>query len=1013
MRQTWQTRARLNGSAATVAMTIAMISGAAHAQSATSAGAEAVETETIVVTGSLIRNPALERSSPVTVTSAADIELRQNTNAESILREIPGIVPSIGSAVNNGNGGASFVNLRGLGSNRNLVLIDGNRLVPAELNGRFDLNNIPVALLENVQVLTGGASTTYGADAVSGVVNFVTKRDFSGVEFSPGIGVTQRGDGQNFRADLTIGANFDDGRGNVVLSVGYNNVEPVSQGEREFSRFGYFTANGAAGGSGTSAPSRFSGVNPTGVDSITGVNAVQGTRQITLDGTAFRPTAAFDPFNFNPYNVFQVPFERFNIYSAGRYEINEHFEVYARGIFSKNTVKTIIAPSGAFGLTVNVPLSNPFLSAAQRNAFCQFDTTPGPGYTPRFTPAECAAAATATSPTDPNYREVATVLARRAVEGGPRISEYDTTFFDYRAGVRGAITSNIDYDFSASYGQSENRSTAQGYYLNSRVRQAVRATSTTACLDPSNGCVPANFFGPIGAITPAMNAFLYQDSTTLNNFELSQVRLNISGDAGFGIPMASNPIAFAIGAEYRSYSASQSSDLLAQSGDLGGAGGAAPNIRGAFNVKEIYGELIVPLVQDRPFFEDLTLEGGARYSSYNVNAPGSPSFDTFTWKAGGSWTPGAGVKVRGSYARAVRAPNIAELFSPVSTGLTNLGDDPCASLTDAGLPIPGRPIPTGELRAICIAQGAPAGVIGSIQVPTAGQANTTGGGNPNVKPETSNSWTLGAVWTPTFAPGLSFTVDYYNIKVKGAISNPTPGDAITACFGPNPLSPPAGASTTEACTQIRRSTLTGQLSGDSNEVPGLFLALTNLGRYETDGIDFTANYATNFGDVRWAISAVGNWTNKNVFQAGPDDDNPLDCVGLYSPNCTSVQPSWQWSVRNTFTIKDIDISLLWRHISSTSFEGGGAFKGKLTGGNLNGREEDFNTISAYNIFDLSFRAAVGENLTLTFAVLNLFDKDPELVGSEGSTTAYGSGNVLPSTYDALGRRFQIGARLKF
>jgi outer membrane receptor protein involved in Fe transport len=1008
----WHKRATLKGSVATAAVSIAMLAGPAAFAQSTAAAAEA-EAETIVVTGSLIKNPNLERATPVTVTSADEIDLKQISNAEQVLRDIPGIVPSIGSAVNNGNGGASFVNLRGLGSNRNIVLLDGQRLVPAELNGRFDLNNVPLALVERVDVLTGGASTTYGADAVSGVVNFITRRDFTGVEVSGGYGITEKGDGQTLRLDMVMGAGFDDGRGNVTLGIGYQESDQVLQDDRDFSRFSYDSFIGSAGGSGTSNPSRWSGVNPTGSDSITGGANVQGgQRQVTADGTAFNTSTAFNAFNFNPYNVFQTPFKRFNVYANGRYEVNENLEFYTRAIFSKNKVQTIIAPSGAFGLTVDVPLNNPFLSAAQRNAFCNFDTTPGAGYTPRFTAAECAAAANPNlQPGDAAYRSVTAVVSRRNVEGGPRISTYDTTFFDYQAGLRGAITSTIDYDVSASYGESENSAAADGYWLNSRVRQSMLSNGN-GCFDTSNGCVPLNLFGTTGSITPGMNDFLNESSVTTNEFSLTQVKGSISGDFGVGIPFASDAVAFALGAEWRDYSAQQKSDLLSQSGDLGGAGGAAPNISGGFNVYELYGEIIAPLVQDKPFVEELTLEGGVRYSKYTVDAPTNPSFDTWTWKIGGSWSPGGGLKFRGAYAHAVRAPNIAELFSPVNTGLTNLGDDPCANLNDQGGSL-GRPVPTGELLAICLAQGAPANSIGSISVPTAGQANATFGGNVNLKPETSNSWTLGAVFVPEFAPGLSLTVDYYNIVVTDAVSSPTPNDAIEACFGANPLSPPAGASTTDACTIIRRSNITGTLSGDSAEVPGLFLATSNLGRLETDGVDFTLNYGTDFGAVGWKLAITGNWTGKSIFQASPTS-TPIDCVGKFGTSCGSIQPDWSWSVRNTFSISDFDISLLWRHLSSVTYEDApNAFSGTLVGGNLAGQEGDFNSIPAYNIFDLSARFQASETFSFTFAISNLFDKQPKVVGNSIGSTSFNSGNVYPSTYDALGRRFNVGARIRF
>jgi outer membrane receptor protein involved in Fe transport len=1030
--------------ASTVLLGASMLGSAAYAQEGTqTADAAPADDGTIVVTGSLITNPNLERSTPVNVTTSEEVELRQTNVAEQLLREIPGVVPSIGSAVNNGNGGASFVDLRGLGSQRNIVLIDGVRLVPAELNGRFDLNNIPLALIERTEVLTGGASTTYGADAVSGVVNFITKSNFSGLEIQASEQITERGDGNIFRVDATIGANFDDGRGNAVFSIGYQEADPVYQGARAFSRYNISALNRAVSGSGTSVPSTFSGVNPTGTacTSATTCAPVQGSRQVNGTGTAFNATTAQSvPFNFNPYNVFQTPFERFNIFGQANYEVTDGVEVYTRGLFSKNTVQTIIAPSGAFGIAIDLPLNNPFLTAAQRNAFCNFDTNPGDGvYTPRFSAAECAAAANPLlRPGDAAYRQVTVSLSRRATEVGPRVSTYVTQIFDYRLGLRGNITDSISYDVFGSYGESENLQNIGGYTLNSRFRQGVRAGRDAAgnpiCFDTTGGCVPVNVFGPEGSITPEAADFLTADSSVLTRTSLAQARATISGDFGAALPWAEDAISFAIGGEYRQYTALQQSDTLAESGDLGGAGGAAPFINGGFDVYEAFGELVAPLVQDKPFFHSLTLEAGIRYSHYTVDAPGTPKFNTTTWKAGGSWEPIPSVKVRGNYARAVRAPNIAELFSPVSTGLTSLSDDPCASIDDNGNVI--RGVPTGTLAAVCLAQGAPSGTLGAIPVPTAGQANSTGGGNLNLNPEKSNSWTVGLVVQPDFLPGFSFSVDYYNIKVTGAITQPTVDDAITACFGTPtgtaagniPLYTPAGdAATSDACTIIRRNPLTGGLSGDPAIAPGLFLSLSNLGRIKTDGVDVTMNYNTDLGFGKLALSFAGNWTHENRFQAVTGVGLFRQCVGYISPNCGSLQPEFSWTQRTTLTIDNVDLSLLWRHLSSFTVEPDAAatfsnvsgptpsnnspLPGAPQAGAFGNRNLGF--IKAYDYFDLAARIGVGDNLTLTLTVANLFDKQPPLTGQDIGTVSFNSGNTFPSTFDALGRTFRVGARLKF
>ncbi len=1008
-------RKSLFGGVALSAIALSAFAAPAYAQVAPADAAqeEATPTEDVIVTGSLIRNPNLEASTPVNVVTEKEIELQQANVAEELLRELPGAVPSIGSAVNNGNGGASFVNLRNLGSNRNVVLLDGVRLVPAELQGRFDLNNIPLALVQRVDVQTGGASTTYGADAVAGVVNFITRSDFAGLDASMSQQITEEGDGNVFRADVTIGANFDGGRGNAVLSVGYQEADAVYQGARDYGRFAVSSTTGAGGGSGTAVPSRFSLPDPDGTGPILG-----GTFQVNPGGTAFNTGTAFTAFNFNPFNVYQTPFKRHNIYGSARYEISDAIEIYTRGIFSKNSVETIIAPSGAFGIAVAIPLNNPFLNASLRNSFCVANG---------ISAADCLTASNpALTPTSAGYRTVTSSLFRRATEVGPRISRYDTTFFDYRLGFRGALTSSIDWDLFGSYGESENLQTIQGYTLNSRVRDSLLANNTTSCFTgTATGCVPVNFFGPEGnaSFTPAAIDFLNENSTVKVGTTLAQARALVSGDFGMTIPMSSNPISFAVGGEFRRYTAQQSSDSLAKGGDLGGAGGAAPDIRGEFDVKEAFGELIVPLIQNKPFFQDVTIEAGVRYSSYKIDATPARSFDTTTWKVGGSWTPVEGVKVRGNYARAVRAPNIAELFNPQNTGLTNLNDDPCAVFNDSGTRV--RANPTGTTRAICLAQGATAANVDSIAQPISGQANATGGGNLNLTPEKSTSWTVGAVVQPI--RGVSLSVDYFNITVKQAVSSPTPGDAIAACFGSSGT-PAAGAEATLACTQIRRDPLTGGLNGDPATTRGLFLSSSNLGYLKTSGVDFTANFQRDLGAIGLDLNFVLTWVDESKFQATPTSI-VRECIGYYSANCMPPQPEWQWTQRTTLNVGPADISLSWRHIGRLAYEGQASdfavrgftatnrnlFSGALapSTGALAGRNVNFNQIGARDYFDLTARVGVNDNLSLIFGVQNLLDKEPPLVGGEAGSTTFNSGNTFPSTYDALGRRFVATAKVRF
>ena len=1059
---------KLKLGAAPLVLSVALVSAPAYAQDAEDGAAPGGE---IVVTGTLIRNPNLEQSTPVNVTTSDAIELKQSNTAEEVLRELPGVVPNIGSAVNNGNAGASYVDLRGLGSIRNIVLLNGNRVAPSDVNGRVDLNNIPLALIERVDALTGAAVTTYGADAITGVVNFITKRDFAGLEVTASQQITERGDGNVFRVDATIGANFDDGRGNAVLSIGYQEADPVYQGARPFSDNTLDSYSNSNIGSGTSVPSRFSGTrglaggapsnitnfidtgatvpnpnfdptrpvsatNPTTLPVLAPNAAGQangGVRQINGAGQA---VGTFATYNFNPFNIFQTPFERFNIYGQANYEVSDAVEVYTRGMFSKNTVSTIIAPSGSFGGTVTINLNNPYLPASLRNQFCAFNVAPvvngvnaagvatsgQTAYTPRFTPAECAAAAAATGRTDPAYREVTATLNRRTPEVGPRISDYQTTFFDYRVGARGGITDTLDWNIEGSYGESENIQTIKNYTLQSRFRQAALADNTTTCQTASNGCVPINLFGPEGSITPDMASFLTANSSTTNRTSLAQVRGIISGDVGIASPGAVQPIGFALGGEYRKYGAQQASDQLAKTaGELGGAGGAAPDIDGQYDVYEAYAEIVAPLIEDKPFFESLTLEAGIRYSDYSIRGAGG--YDTWTWKVGGSWEPGAGVKFRGNYSRAVRAPNIGELFTPTSVGLTNLGIDPCAGAA---------PLGNANLRAICIAQGAPAGTIGSITNPTAAQANITTGGNLNLQPEKANTWTAGVVFQPDFLPRFNMSVDYYNIKITDVLGTPLPGDIIAACFG----NISAGSASDPACTSIGRNPITGGLDGDPAITNGLFGTTNNLGRLFTDGVDLLMNYNADLGFASLDWSFVGNWTRSSKFKANAADPASLnrECVGYYSVNCSftgSIQPEYQFSQRFTLGFDAVDLSLLWRWQDSVSFEpaqlqadidaaidaGTSPTTGcpDPTGTDPNGCVVDpqFRKIKAAHYFDLSARFNVSENLVFTATVQNLLDKQPPIVGNSIGSTTFNSGNTYPSTYDALGRRYAVSAKLKF
>ncbi|WP_129646440.1 TonB-dependent receptor domain-containing protein [Peristeroidobacter agariperforans] len=927
----------------------------------TNVGPADTEIETVIVTtGRLVTNPNLEQSSPVGVIGADEIQLKQVNSAEQFLREVPGVVGNVGSNTGNGQRGAAFVNLRGLGVNRNIAMLNSARLTPVGLDGQADLNNIPLALIERVDVLTGGASTTYGADAVSGVINFITRKDFSGAQFDVSDSRTERGDGDHFRVDATFGANLDDDRGNATLSIGYQNADPVYQGERPFGEYALSYLNGQPLLSGTTVPTRFSlGASSYQIDPQTG---------------GFPATTSFTGFNFNEQDLYQVPYERFNLFGQAHYEVADGIELYGEGMFVRNQISQLNAPGGTFGQSFEISYSNPFLPALARSQFCAANG---------LSVADCDAAAATTDPFDPAYRTFRTSVNRRFVESGLREKEFKTTMFQFRAGVRGSITEHINFDLFGTYGESDQqtRSTGQGLY--SRFVNALDAVSTTECRVGGN-CVPINLFGAAGSITPEMSDYFNTATTVGTLTSLSTLRGVISADLGISSPWASNQLSGAVGGEYRDYQAANRSDLASQTpGEVLGAA-AVIDSTGSYNVTEGFVELIAPIIEDKPFIKSLTAELGGRVSEYSTAGTNN------TWKAGGTWAPVDSLRFRGTFQHGARAPSVGELFAPRTGALANLATDPCAGVA---------PTLNANLRAVCLAQGAPVASIGVIPQPPSGLVNVVAGGNPELKVETSDSYTIGVVFQPEFLPNLAITLDYYNIEVTDAISAPTTADAILACFGADPLNPSAAAATNPACTAVRRNVLTGELTGSFSEVGGFPLPLANLGRLLTDGIDFSVDYRheLSFGELSFALD--GNWTNRAVSQLTPTSDSH-DCVSRYGNNCLSIQPETSWNQRTTLTVGRYDVSLLWRHIGGSKVEEGTTIYAPYA------------KIDAQDYFDLTTRVELIDQLSLTLTITNVLDEDPPIVGS-GLGLGFNSGNTYPSTYDVLGRRYTIGARYKF
>jgi iron complex outermembrane recepter protein len=419
----------LKTGSASLAIGMAMLSVPTFAQDAAEEGGEQ---SAIVVTGSRIARPDLESSSPVSIVTSEQIQLSGTNNAEEYLRDLPQAVAAIGGNTNNGNPGVATLDLRNLGEERTLILVDGKRFVPFDSNGIVDLNMIPASLIDRAEVLTGGASSVYGSDAVAGVVNFVMKKDFSGLEIDAQYGLTQKGDGQNRSMSITTGINSGDGRGNIVVNATYVKVDAVSQGARDFSRDVLRASDlGAGGGSST---------NPQGA--IDGLIAIEGGRgTFDANGNIVKFDGVRDGFNFNPFNLLLAPQNKWTATAIGRYEINDSIEFFGRTSFANSRVSTIIAPSGTFGFPFLINYAtNPNLTAQAKGILAQNDTaeagdtTPGDGF-------------------------VTVPFRRRTVELGTRNSIFENTAYQIIGGFKGKITDTVKWETFAQWGRTSRTQT--------------------------------------------------------------------------------------------------------------------------------------------------------------------------------------------------------------------------------------------------------------------------------------------------------------------------------------------------------------------------------------------------------------------------------------------------------------------------------------------------------------------------------------------------------------------------
>jgi outer membrane receptor protein involved in Fe transport len=1007
-------KAMLLGSVGTGLFVSAMALSATAAMAQDAAKPEDAAADTIVVTGTRIQRPDLQATAPVTVVGAEDIKATGATKIEDLLNNLPSVFANQNSGVSNGSDGTARVDLRNLGSNRTLVIIDGRRLAPGSFggSGAADLNFIPSALITNIQVLTGGASSTYGADAVSGVVNFVMNRKFEGVRFDAGYSFyqhTNNNDIQNivnlrfappkgnvthggsFDSTVVIGASMDEGKGHVTAYAGYRRDSAITQDAYDYS---LCTLNASAvtptnsfglacGGSGTPEKTRFGGFSTANRTAA----GLPSASTYSLDpavgaGRGLRPFVTSDQFNFAPANYYRRPSTRYTLGAFAEYEINEHFTPYIEAMFMDYSTKAQIAPSGAFFSFRSVNCDNPLLLAS-----------------PVIATAACGTAGVGTSDS------VDILIGKRNVEGGPRFNDLAFNQFRSIVGVKGEISDAWTYDVYAQYGQV----TGGNVYRNdvsetriSRALQVVNVNGTPTCKSVVDGtdpaCVPYNIF-QIGGVTQAAANYIGIPLVLTGKTKQFVTSGFLSGDLGkygFQSPLAEAGVSMVLGAEYRREKLDTQPDLAYINGDGAGQGGPTLPLSGRYAVKELFTEVNIPLAQDQAFAQDLSITGGFRYSDYS-NASGG-GFNASTWKIEGAWAPIEEVKLRASLNRAVRAPNIGELFSNSSVGLAAIVD-PCAGDFD---PTSADPAPTATL-AQCQATGVSAAQYGNVLYNFAEQYNTFSGGNVNLDPEKATTWTLGAVIQPrSLLPNFSLTVDYFNIKVKEAIGVIGASVIINQCI-----------STADPffCSRIRRGPGASLWLDESGFV---FDLVTNTGSIKTSGVDVSANYKFDINDSS-SLSLALNGTYLDSLRVQPLTNGfTFDCAGYYGTTCGTANAKW----RHNFSVKyqtpwPLSVQLKWRHIDGVKVDTLSPDDDLNGGSGPNSPTPNDDTLPTTDYFDLVFGLPVTDKVNLRLGVNNIFDKDPPIISQSSLTGTIGNGNTIVGTYDYLGRYIFMNATVDF
>ncbi len=1004
-------RSRLVASVSTVALfacavpalaqTPAPKPSAAPGDTSAAADADTGKASEIVVTGSLITRQDYKANSPISTLGSQAIISAGQPSLDRAIGQMPQFAGAQGaSEVGDAQGtlgfagGQSYGDLRGIGPSRSLVLLDGRRLMPSAPDGSIDLNTIPTALIENVEVITGGASATYGSDAVAGVVNFKLRHNFSGVEMNYQHGGATKGDGATNRVSVIAGGKFADGRGQALIAFEYSDRAAVKGEDRAFFRNirqlarppeGIIGAGSFGGGAPTIAAVNGVLAGYTGTTPISGTGNYTGAIGVNTDGTIFtmgagancvqnfRGLGTIKGINISPactnvqvalgqYFDVQVPLKKYNVFARTSYELSDAVTAYAQFNFMDSTARDSTGPgSSKPSVPLIIPRNNPFVLANPGLQTILGSITPAPA-----------------GPL---------ILTKLLTAFGNRVETYKYTVWQALGGLRGEIPgTSLSYDVFGSIGHSQFTNIALGDVSRSAVNSILDGTAN---YKGTNGNCVGYAWNPLGnnALSAGCLEYAGRTDLSINTQSQKMVQGTIQGPL-FKLP--AGDLRFAVGADYRVNEFDYRPDNILQINDSLPYG-LITAAHGRQQVSEVFGELLVPLLADRPFFKELSLDLGYRYSKYDTFAGKG------TWKADVSWQPIDALRFRGGYSLAIRAPSLGDLYGPLITqqlaiGVPAAAGDPCdvRSVYRTGAN-------AAQVATLCQAQGVPAALLNSF---TYGSNSVQGqsGSNRLLKPETAHSWSVGAVVTPNLgASRLNLSIDYYNIRISDAIGTLGITSILPRCFNSDGVSNTGYALNNSFCNRITRDSASGIISNASQ---GLF----NFATYKLDGVDFQLDWRLGLDalgmssgagslELGTVVSYLHNYKVSGLL--GSPTLNYAGSVGFGDVGGNISHPKYKANTGLTYRNGGFDATVRWRYIGAMIHADVVANAASTTLG-----------VPAYSYFDIDANYKINDMISIGAGINNLGDKTPPFVSAAPLTTD-------AATYDVIGRSYHVSAKVKF